>query len=67
MALQKLPFEVLHCVADFLGIDDIFSLSLSCKQFQNLIRSNSVCKSALLVSPPGQHQHVLHLHVPENP
>ncbi|KAJ9156142.1 F-box domain-containing protein [Pleurostoma richardsiae] len=47
MSLRKLPFEIMSTIAQHLDPDDIFHLSLSCRQFDYLIHDETICKAAL--------------------
>jgi hypothetical protein len=53
--LTAVPIEVMHYIVHDLSLDDLFNLSLSCRQFHYLIRDQSICKTVLMVGsdPPA--------------
>jgi len=49
MHIRRLPIELLTEVAKSIGLEDLFHLSLTCRQFQYLIRDRGVCRVVLEV------------------
>ncbi len=49
LSLQRLPYEMMGLIAEYLDIDDIFELSLVNRHFQFLVREEQFCRTILKV------------------
>lgn len=47
MSIRHLAWEIISYIAHDLDVDDLFNLSLSCRQLQRLIYDNNICKTVL--------------------
>lgn len=56
--LDKLPFDILFCVAAHLSLEDIVHLSVTCRQLRALLDERTVCRSAVQVSIGNEHDAV---------
>ncbi|KAI1662636.1 hypothetical protein F4813DRAFT_378216 [Daldinia decipiens] len=45
--LQRLPYEIMSYIVNYLDIDEIFDLSLTCRYFQYLVREERFCKAII--------------------
>ncbi|KAK1983248.1 hypothetical protein LZ30DRAFT_588744 [Colletotrichum cereale] len=45
--MQRLPIEIMTYIADSLGLQDIFNLSLVSSQFRYLVNNDDICRAAL--------------------
>ncbi|KAI0095444.1 hypothetical protein F4814DRAFT_182122 [Daldinia grandis] len=45
--LQRLPYEIMAYIMNYLDIDEIFDLSLSCRHFQYLVREERFCRAII--------------------
>ncbi|KAI1466031.1 uncharacterized protein F4812DRAFT_94237 [Daldinia caldariorum] len=45
--LQRLPYEIMAYIVEYLDIDEIFDLSLSCRHFQYLVKEESFCRAII--------------------
>ncbi|KAF2502338.1 hypothetical protein BU16DRAFT_5322 [Lophium mytilinum] len=45
--LDRLPFDVLFCIASSLTFDDIVSLSLTCRQLRLLLNEGTLCRRTI--------------------
>jgi hypothetical protein len=51
MPILDAPIEIVTLIMECLDLDDVFSLSLTCRHFGHLIRSQSMSRIALQVRP----------------
>ncbi|KAI1173139.1 hypothetical protein F4777DRAFT_590070 [Nemania sp. FL0916] len=51
--LQRLPYELVACIAKDLDIEDVFHWALCCKHFQYLIREDRFCMPVIMKKAPG--------------
>ena len=49
MSLRHLPYEIVFYVAQQLDLEDVYNLSLTCRQFQYLAKEDNICKAVLEV------------------
>lgn len=49
MSIRRLPFEVVALVVDYLGLDDVHSLSVCSRHFRFLAYDQAICKRLLQV------------------
>ena len=47
--LDRLPFDVLFCIASSLGFDDVVRLSLTCRQLRLLLNESTLCRRTIEV------------------
>ncbi|KAL8307066.1 hypothetical protein RB593_005793 [Gaeumannomyces tritici] len=50
--MESLPWEIISYVVRELDLDDVISLSMSCRHFQNLVRDDNICRRLLESQAP---------------
>ncbi|KAL8318584.1 hypothetical protein RB597_005733 [Gaeumannomyces tritici] len=52
-SIRDLPWEIISYVVRGLGLDEVISLSMSCRHFQWLVRDDNICKRLLESQTPS--------------